>query len=316
MSDALVLNASAGNAQIDEITAGVIRVFETQFPDRIGGYYFQGSCADQATTALSDIDLRIVFHTPLSQAEHEAFLRLRTGLKQVSSRPLDLTYSDAVTLRKADTFRFQPDYDPVFAAVTLKNASTLVFGEDMRDQIPVVRRAVSTRTYMHFPYIVLAGQRKHPAQLPYPLPFLDSADAFFGYTGRLVRIAPEVMVPSTKRIVHASGFISTALLALHTAIIVADKRTAISAYRQQINDAWADHLEAVHTYCRVQWDYQVPETAADRAILRDLCRQELAFENHFLAIYHTYLRQEQAADDPIARQVANERLQRITYESA
>ena len=71
---------------------------------------------------------------------------------------------------------------------------------------------------------------------------------------------------------------ATALLALHTPIDLADKRTAITAYRQHINDRWADHLEAIHTFCRVQWDYQVPETAADRAILRELCRNELAFE--------------------------------------
>jgi hypothetical protein len=98
---------------------------------------------------------------------------------------------------------------------------------------------------------------------------------------------------------------------LRTPIVVADKRIAITAYRQYINDRWADHLETIHTYCRVQWDYQVPEAAADRAILRELCQQELAFENHFLAIYKDYLRQEQTADDAVARQFAVERLQRM-----
>lgn len=56
MTEPLTLLASSGNDQIDQITAGLIAIFETHFPNRIRGYYFQGSCADQATTSLSDID--------------------------------------------------------------------------------------------------------------------------------------------------------------------------------------------------------------------------------------------------------------------
>lgn len=311
MINPLTLRASSGNTQIDQIAAGIISVFETHFPKRISSYYFQGSCADQATTSLSDIDLHVVFRTSPTTTEQQGFATLRTALKHVSPRPLDLSRSDETTMRQADQLHFQPDWEPVFTAVSLKCASVSIFGVDIRDHIPLVPPDVYTRTYMHFPYVVLAAQRKYPALLPYPLVFLDPLDEFYGYTGRLVRIAQNRHVPSTKRVVHASGFIATALLALHTSMIVADKRTAITAYRQHINDSWADHLEAIHTYCRVQWDYHVPEAEADRAILRELCRQELAFENHFLTIYREYLRHEQAADDAIARQFAVEQLQRI-----
>jgi hypothetical protein len=311
MTEPLALLASSGNEQIDQITAGVITIFETHFPTRIGGYYFQGSCADQATTALSDIDLHVVFITQPSATEQQDFAMLRTALKHISPRPLDLSSSDEPSMRQADQLYFQPDWEPVFNAITLKGASVPVFGVDIREHIPLVPHDVYIRTYMHFPYVVLAGQRKYPAHLPYPLVFLDPMHEFFGYTGRLVRISHNIQVPSTKRVVHASGFIATALLALRTPIVVADKRTAITAYRQHINDRWADHLEAIHTYCRVQWDYQVPEAPADRAILRELCQHELAFENHFLAIYKDYLRHEQTADDAIAQQFAVERLQRI-----
>jgi hypothetical protein len=311
MTEPLALRASSGNEQIDQITVGVITIFETHFPDRISGYYFQGSCAGQATTSLSDIDLHVVFITQPSATEQQDFAILRTGLKHISPRPLDLSSSDETILRQADQLDFQPDWEPVFNAVTLKGASVPVFGVDIRDRIPPVRHDVYTRTYMHFPYVVLAAQRKYPAQLPYPLVFLDPMDEFFGYTGRLVRISHDKHLPSTKRVVHASGFIATALLALRTPIVVADKRTAITAYRQYINDTWADHLEAIHTYCRVEWDYYVPEAAADRAILRELCQRELAFENHFLAIYIDYLRHEQTAEDTIARQFAVERLRCI-----
>jgi hypothetical protein len=311
MTEPHALLASSGNDQIDQITAGVITILETHFPNRIRGHYFQGSCADQATTSLSDIDLHMVFSMQPLATERQEFATLQTALKRISPRSLDLSRSDEITMRQADQLHFQADWEPVFTAITLKGASVPVFGIDIRDHIPPVPHDVYTRTYMHFPYVVLAGQRKYPAQLPYPLVFLDPMDEFFGYTGRLVRIAQSIHVPSTKRVVHASGFIATALLALRTSIVVADKRTAITAYRRYINDRWAAHLEAIHSYCRVQWDYRVPEAAADRAILRELCQQELAFENHFLAIYKDYLRQELTADDAVARQFAVERLQRI-----
>ena len=47
--------------QIDQITSGVIALLEVHFPDRISGYYFEGSCAERAITPLSDIDLAVVF---------------------------------------------------------------------------------------------------------------------------------------------------------------------------------------------------------------------------------------------------------------
>jgi hypothetical protein len=124
--------------------------------------------------------------------------------------------------------------------------------------------------------------------------------------------APDgALTPSTKRLVHASGYIATAFVALRTPVFVADKRTAIVEYRAQINDEWAEHLEAVHHFCRVQWGYRVPEAPADRAILRQLCQRQLEHENHFLSIYIDYLRHERDADEESARQFARERLLKI-----
>lgn len=74
---------------------------------------------------------------------------------------------------------------------------------------------------------------------------------------------------------------------------------------------WADHLEAVQHFCRVQWGYCIPEARAERAILRQLCRRQLDFENHFLSIYKDYLRHEQEALDEPARRFACERLLKI-----
>jgi hypothetical protein len=314
MAEPLALLASSGSEQIDQISTGIIAVLELHFPDRIRGYYFEGSCADGAITSLSDIDLAVVFRDQQTMVEQEDFATLTAACKRISPRNLDLSCIDEATVFQADQLRFQADWGPVLGAITLKCASLPIYGADIRQAIPFVPREVYTRTMMHFPYLVLAGQRKHPRPLPYPLDYPDSADEFFGYTGRLLRAPDGTLTPSTKRLVHASGFIATALVALETPVFVADKRTAIRAYRQHINDAWTDHLEAIQHYCRVEWGYRVPEASADRKVLRGLCEQELAFENFFLAIYQEYLRHEQHAEEEYARQIAKERLEQIASE--
>jgi hypothetical protein len=311
MTEPLSLLASSGNAQIDEITAGVIAVLEFQFPNRIRGYSFEGSCADGAITPLSDIDLSILFKDEQTLAEQHYFATLKAALKRISPRNLDMSCVGESMVLHADQLRFQPDWAPVFAAITLKCASVPVYGADIRPAIPFVPRDTYTRTFMHFPYLVLAGQRNNPPYLPYPLNYPDPTDEFFGYTGRLLRAPDGTLTPSTKRLVHASGYIATAFVALRTSVFVADKRTAIAEYRAHINDVWSEHLEAVHHFCRIQWGYGAPEAPADRAILRQLCQRQLGFENHFLSIYKDYLRHEQDVVDEPARQFARERLLKI-----
>jgi hypothetical protein len=311
MTEPLTLNASSGNAQIDEITAGVLTLMDLQFGERISGCYFEGSCADGALTPLSDIDLTLVFHERCTPLEQQRFAALAAACRRISSRSLDIGCTDTATLLHADTLPFQPDCLPVLQAIMLKCASVCIYGADLRSAIPLVSHAVYRRTLMHFPYPVLAGQRKHPPTLPIPLPLLDPTDEFYGYTGRRLRAADGTLQPSTKRIVHASGFIATALVALNTSVYVANKRTVLTVYRQQINDEWAEHLENVHTYCRLKWGYAVPTAPEDRSILRAICAREHAFENHFLAIYQDYLRREQHTDDPVAQQFARERLARL-----
>ncbi|NJM09183.1 hypothetical protein HC891_27750 [Candidatus Gracilibacteria bacterium] len=61
MSNAPALLHSSGDAQIDTIVGGFIAVLELLFPQRIASYALTGSCADGAATALSDIDMLVVF---------------------------------------------------------------------------------------------------------------------------------------------------------------------------------------------------------------------------------------------------------------
>jgi len=302
------LPTSSGDERIDEITLGIVDLLDLYFPNRISGTYFVGSCADRALTPLSDIDLAVVFQDQLSDREQHDFTVLASAMKHISPRNLDLTCLDAATVCHADQLRFAPDWRPVLGAVTLKCASVLASGDDIRASVPWVPHDVYTRTLMHFPYLVLKGQRPH---LTFPLPYPDPQDEFYGYTARRLRAADGTLTPSTKRLVHASGFIATALVARHADVYIADKRTAVAAYATYINDEWAEHLATVQQYCRVRWGYRVPQAHTDRQLLRTLCEQELAFENMFLATYQTYLVQEQQRDDDVARQFAQERLHQL-----
>ena len=311
MTEALSLSASSGDEQVDRIAAGVVGVLEMHFPGRIRGYYFEGSCADGGLTSLSDIDLCVVFAGVQTEADQHDFATLGAALNRISPRGLDLSCMGEATLLRADQLRFGRDWQPVLGAITLKCAILPLHGADIREAIPFVPHDAYRRTMLHFPFLVLVGQRGSPPQLPYTLTYPDPADPFFGYTGRKLRQPDGTLVPSTKRLKHASGFIATALVVLRTSLYVADKRTAIVAYRQHIDDAWAAHLEDIHQHCRVRWGYRVPQAPADQALLRQLCRDELAFEKHFLAIYRDELRREQHSDDEHARAVARERLQQI-----
>ncbi len=312
----LELLHSSGNAAVDHVVAGAIAVLDLHFAGRLSGHYFIGSCADGSLTPLSDIDLITVFKDRLSAPERQQFRALAAACKQISSRSLDIDCTDEATLLHADQLCFQPDWWPVLHAITLKLASLPAYGHDLRAAIPLVARDAYVRTLMHFPFVVLSGQRQHPAQLSYPLDYPDPSDEFFGYTGRKLRAADGTLTPSTKRLVHASGFIASALLALKTAHYVADKRQAIVLYRTTIGDEWADYLEQTHRYCRVAWGYQVPESAAQRELLRQLCQRELAFENYFLALYQDFLAQELHAADAQAREFARKRLEGIRRQKA
>ena len=307
MPEPIDLLASSGDERIDRTAAGVVGVLELSFAGRIRGYYFEGSCADSAITSLSDIDLCALFVDKLSTGERERFLALAQACKRISARSLDLSCTDEATVLQADRLRFGAGWAPVLHAVTLKYASRPIYGTDVRATIPDVPHDVYRRTLMHFPFEVLAGQRPQLHTLPYPLPFLDPSDEFYGYTGRRLYAPDGTLQPSTKRLSHSCGFIATALLAYRTELYIADKRSATVAYRTQIGDVWADHLDDVHRWCRVQWGYRVPETPRERERLQAMCRRELAFENHYLNVYQEFLAQEEAAADPEARSVAEAR---------
>ncbi len=114
----------------------------------------------------------------------------------------------------------------------------------------------------------------------------------------MVRLEDERQMPSTRNLIRVTGWAATALLSYQARQYVGNKKEYASLYRQYMQDGWADFQEKLYSMCRTQWCYRIPEGEANREALRDLFRQTLAFENHFLSVYKVFLLHELGAEVP------------------
>ncbi|MEM8534752.1 MAG: nucleotidyltransferase domain-containing protein [Chloroflexota bacterium] len=246
------LRTATGVAQIDQTMMCLVDLMDLVFPDRVRGYYLEGSYVDGSANTLSDLDIVVVFKHALSEAESQTFKRLLGACKQISSCALDIAVLGEDALFAVDTADFRDDALLVLTATTLKFASQPVHGDDVRAHIPQVPLDTYTRVLMHFPALVMAGPRGHPQILPFPIESPDPTDQFLGYTGRRLRGRDGRVYPSTKRIVHSTAFIASALLAYHVGQYSPTKRQAMTSYEQHFDDKWAPFLREVHEHCYVR----------------------------------------------------------------
>jgi hypothetical protein len=91
--------------------------------------------------------------------------------------------------------------------------------------------------------------------------------------------------------VAAACWTATALVVLHTGQYVRKKADTIKVYGELIADEWTTFLQDVYIQCDRQWAYLVPDDGSDRMVLKCLCRQMIACENHSLSIYKTHVLQ-------------------------
>ena len=116
----------------------------------------------------------------------------------------------------------------------------------------------------------------------------DPEDEFYGYTYKQRTTVFHSVVCA----------VTTAIIASQTRKYVLRKSDCLRPYKEHINDKWTPLVSGAYEMCRGEWDYYAPESATDRKLLRDLCRQTLEFENHFLKLYKDYLLSElKHADD-------------------
>lgn len=142
---------------------------------------------------------------------------------------------------------------------------------------------------------------------------LIKVSCHYGYTDRKLRDSNGRLQPSTKRLVHSSLFITTALVALLTHKHAGNGREAVQLYREYIGDQWSRFLDDLTSLCQNQWGYCVPGDVEDQQKLRVLCEQGLDFVNHFLVHYKAYLLSELQTSDPAIQRFTLKRLQQMIY---
>ena len=129
--DRILLLNSTGNQKVDDILRGTIGIFETVFPDRIRGYYLVGSYADGTAVSTSDIDLKILFKDCFrDDAERESSQKICDycfgRISQISPIVGDVMARDEEIVFSQTSLRLR-----------IKEGSLLVYGEDIRDRIPL-----------------------------------------------------------------------------------------------------------------------------------------------------------------------------------
>ena len=287
---------STGNQRVDNILRGVIGIFETVFPDRIRGYYLVGSYADGTAISTSDIDMKILFKNRfrdnIERKNSQQICEYCFGL--ISPIAGDVTAKDEETAFSTSTLQLR-----------IKAGSLLVYGEDIRDQISLLPLDQSIRDVMFRAYVFCFTDRLRPnlKARVYPLDYPDPSDEFYGYTYK----------GGTTVFISVVSAVATAIVASKAKKYVFTKNDSLKLYKKYINDEWTVLLEAASEKIRKQWEYQIPENRDERQQLREICRQALAFENHFLIIYKDFLLTELRDAEDKDKLLAVKRLGEIIY---
>ena len=266
-----------GNTRVDQILSGTVGIFEAVFPERIGGYYVEGSYANRTGLTTSDIDMTTVFKDCFTgEAERTRAARLSDYCASLSAIQLDIAVVDEAELAQG-------------MSPTLKLGSLFIYGEDRRNAWPLLSIEEWARRRMHAAYWLIVNVFNRPSVVLYPIDYPDSTGEFYGYDQRTVRLPDGSEVNSTRNLIRVTGWTATALIAFQARRYVARKSDCHQVYQRYINDEWTEVLSDIYDRCRNEWGYLIPETAEERQLLRDICARTLAFENHFLRIYKDFV---------------------------
>ncbi len=219
----VVLAASTGDENVDALLREVISHVEQALPARIRGYYVVGSHADGSALPASDIDLDIVVKGRLddeaTQAARAIALDIVNGY--ATSRAADL---GASLMHEA---RMQGIGNPAF-----KLASLFLYGQDIRDDLPLTSSEEWARQLMHSMYLV-TGRERGLSALTYPLDYPDPHGEFYGYDHKKPQ-PDRTMTRGTRGLVTGAGWYATAMIALETGQYVLRKRDAPDFYRRRV----------------------------------------------------------------------------------
>lgn len=255
----------------------------------------------QTAVATSDLDLTIVFQEQfVTPAERQRAQEVVTACRQLSALELDITLTEEAEVRRGA--------DPMF-----KLGARLLYGQEIRDALPLIPIEIWARQRMHAAYWLMINVFNRPKPVVAPLTFPDTQDPFYGYANRMIHLTDGGVIPTTRNLIRITGWIATARLAYEAQHYVVRKRDCISAYRSLINDEWTPLLAQIDLRCRSAWGYRVPSTTDEQMELGTILRDTLRFENHFLNCYRHFLLTQLISADLEAQQAARHLLQNTPY---
>jgi predicted nucleotidyltransferase len=262
---------TTGTSKADEIIAEVVSSFRSALADDVRGFYVAGSYAEGTPLPDSDIDLVVVL-----RQSTQADLARRVADECIARSPLRL---DLVALTAAEL-------EDGFVALipSFKTATLLVDGEDMRDELVLPPLAVFAAAWADRARRFMAATRRVEIEEIRPsVGYPDPTGEFFGYDRATIGPwYPPGTTRSTKELVAIVGSVATTLVALRGGAYVPTKGKCARLYADHVGDEWTQLVNEVHAFCRGRLRYGVPKTADERARLRAICAQVLAFEQQAL----------------------------------
>ncbi len=306
---------TTGKTYVDEPLAAIVQQYESAFPNRVRSYFLLGSYADGCAVVGSDIDAYVLFkETFLSSKEIIQAQQLASACVKKSTLRLDGNVIDEqMLLNYVSTMR-----------VAIKQNSILLFGKDTRASMSLPSRAAYMRDVTDG-VIDFLLRLHHSDSVTYPVTYPDPNGTFYGYDimrKLLYDIAVLYYPPdkannvyyATRELVECACRMASALLVFKTGTFVGMKRASVEAYNKEIHDEWSPFLTAMFEKGKMQWMYGIPEREEERAELQELCKQMLAFENHYLLQYRAYLLALLSSEEQHNVQFALQRLKTVWYD--
>lgn len=275
MKDSVALLYHTKSPIVNEILRGCIGIFERVFPGRIRGYYLLGSHSNKTAVSASDVDLCPLFKNGfLDEEERERAWQVGWLCDFISPCELQIAPLDERDPHES--------YTAIFKVVSIP-----IFGEDIRDQLPLLPLEEYKHEVVFNPIKFFARIRKGEP-LIYPLDFPDSQGEYYGYDCRWMKATDGFRGHGMKELVEVVGFAARGIVAQKANTYIKNKSETFQLYNELIKDDWADFLSDLNKICREKWGYRIPEDNSERQKLKAFCQRGLAFENHYLTFLKSY----------------------------
>jgi Nucleotidyltransferase domain len=251
------------------ILEGIVDVFRRRLPASEPTIYLIGSHGYGRPLPMSDIDLVIVVR---SQEEESPTRSVVEWCCSISPVPLD---ASVMTL---------PDLLGSYCAQIpfLLHASRLLYGNDMREQLPMPMLHPYTKSAIllarHCVGRLYGGDWLSRADCP---PHPD--DEFLGYIDWGTLAPPwRPALPNTKLLVATATRLLYAALAIETGVYALTRRQALDAVQTDLGPIHQQLANDALESCRLRWQYLVPGDLTERAELRTICERFFQFQGEVL----------------------------------